>query len=75
MKSKYFKIFELVPLHIYKIYGEGAWKFIDPRLIEMIDLIKEHFNKGTMAINNYRWGGDRNWSGLRTPKSPYYRDQ
>ena len=74
MKSKYFKIFELVPEHIYKKYGEGAWKFIDPRLIEMIDLIKEHFNKGTMTINNYYWKGNRYWSGLRTPESPYYRE-
>lgn len=74
MKSKYFKIHELVPEHIYKKYGEKAWKFIDPRLIKMIDLLKEKFNKGTMTINNYYWGGNRNWSGLRTPKSKWYNE-
>lgn len=72
MKSKYFKIFELVPLHIYKKYGDKAFMFLDDRLLKSIDTLKEIFNKGTITINNYYWGGDRNWSGLRTPESPYY---
>ena len=25
-----------------------------------------------MTINNYMWGGDRGWSGLRTKDSSYY---
>jgi len=74
MKSKYFKIHELLPKHLYEKYGEKGWKFIDNRLIESIDALKEHFNLGTMTINNYFWGGDREWSGLRTPNSPYYSE-
>jgi uncharacterized protein YcbK (DUF882 family) len=74
MKSKYFKIYELVPEHIYRHYKEKSWKFIDSRLIETIDKLKEHFNLGTMTINNYYWGKDRHWSGLRTPKSPDYSE-
>jgi len=74
MKAKFFAIHELVPPHIFEKYGEKAWKFIDSRLIESIDALKEHFNLGTMTINNYYWGGDRRWSGLRTPKSPYYSE-
>ena len=74
MKSKYFKVHELVPQHLYNKYGDGAWKFIDTKLIETIDTIKEHFPKGTMTINNYFWGGTRYWSGLRTPKSSYYSE-
>ena len=35
-------------------------------------MLKERFPKGTMTINNYMWGGDREWSGLRTPDSPYF---
>ena len=74
MKSKYFKIHELLPQHIYQEYKDKGWKFIDARIIESIDTLKEHFNLGTMTINNYYWGGDRKWSGLRTPKSPYYSE-
>jgi len=74
MKSKYFKIYELVPEHIYKKFGEKAWMFIDPRLIEMIDLLKEDFPKGTITINNYFWKGKRNWSGLRVAGCPYYSE-
>jgi hypothetical protein len=74
MKSKYFKTHELVPEHIYKKYGEQAWRFIDSRLIESIDTLKEHFSTGTMTINNYVWNGDRHWSGLRTPISPWYSE-
>lgn len=72
MKSKYFKIHELVPKHIYQKYGEGAWRFIDIKLIATIDALKEHFNTGTITINNYKWNGPRQWSGFRTPESKYY---
>jgi len=72
VKSKYFKIHELVPKKMYEKYGEKAWRYVDVRLIQSIDKLKEHFNLGTMTINNYFWGGDREWSGIRTPESPYY---
>ena len=74
MKSKYFKIHELVPEHIYKAYKEKAWKFISKDLIITIDALKEHFNLGTATINNYYWNGNRHWSGLRTPESPEYNE-
>jgi hypothetical protein len=74
MKSKHFEVHELVPKYLYRVYKDKAWKFIDSRLIETIDILKEHFNLGTMTINNYYWGGDREWSGLRTPKSDYYSE-
>ncbi len=74
MKSKKFKVHELVPEKLYKKYGERAWKFIDDRLIEEVDRIKEKFPLGTATINNYYWGGDRHWSGLRTPESPWYSE-
>jgi hypothetical protein len=72
MKSKYFKIHELVPEHIYKKYGERAWWFINPELIKFIDLLKEKFPNGSMTINDYFWKGARNWSGLRTPEFSGY---
>ena len=72
MKSKYFKIHELVDKITYDKYGEKAWKFLDSRAIEMLDKIKERFSNGTVTVNNYHWEGDRQWSGLRTPRSKYF---
>ena len=70
MKAKHFKIHELVPSKVYTARGEKAWSLIDPRLIIMIDELRNHFGRAT--INNYFWGGEREWSGLRTPDSPYF---
>jgi len=72
MKSKYFKIHELVPQPMYEEYGDAAWRYVDVRLIETIDKLKEHFNLGTMSINDYYWGGKRKESGIRTQDSKYY---
>jgi len=74
MKSKSFKIHEFVPKHIYEKFGEKAWRFIDAGLIHTFDTIKKRFPKGSITINNYFWGGKREWSGLRTPVSPYYSE-
>lgn len=74
MKSKYFAIEELVPKAIFTKRGEKAWELIDDRLITTLDFIKERFPRGTVTINNWKWGGDREWSGLRVPASPYYSE-
>lgn len=74
MISKYYKVHEFVPEHIYKKYGEKAWRFIDSRLISSFDTIKERFPNGTVTLNNYFWGGNRHWSGIRTSKSPDYSE-
>lgn len=65
MVSKYFKIEELVSKKVYKKYGEKSWQFIDPTLIKVIDLIREHFN-APVTINNWLWGGNLEQRGLRT---------
>jgi len=72
MKSKYFKIYELVPKKLYTKYGEKAWRYISRGLIHDLDHLKEVFNNGSMTINNYHWNGDREWSGIRTHESPWY---
>ena len=43
---------------------------LDDRLIKSDQMLRDKF--GPMTINNWWSGGDRNWSGLRTPDSPYY---
>lgn len=69
-KAKHFKIHELVPPKTYTRFGEKAWWFIDPVLIDLIDAMRDEFGRAT--INNYKWGGDRQWSGLRSSDSPWY---
>lgn len=69
-KCKHFKIHELVPPQVYKDRGEKAWELLDIRMLKTIDRLRDCY--GSMTINNYFWGGDREWSGLRTPDSPYY---
>lgn len=70
IKAEYFKIYELVGKECYNRFGEKAWWFIDPNLIRLIDALREEF--GSATINNWKWGGNREWSGLRTPDSPWY---
>lgn len=43
---------------------------LDKRLITADQMLRDEFGKVT--INNWWAGGDRQWSGLRTPDSPYY---
>lgn len=75
IKSKYFKIHELVPASLNGIVHEDLlWNMLDDKLIFSIDAIKNKFNSGTMTINNYKWGGDRGWSGIRTKNSSYYSE-
>ena len=65
MRSKYFKIQELVSEAVYKKYGDKSWEFIDTKLIKVLDLLREHFNK-PITVNNWLWGGNLQQRGLRT---------
>lgn len=67
MKSRYFTIEELVSDNVYRKYGDKSWEFIDIRLIETIDKLREVFNK-PITINNWKWGGSLKQRGLRANK-------
>ena len=69
-RCEHFKIHELVPPKVFQDRGERAWQLLDTRLLITLDKLRNRF--GPMTINNYYWGKDREWSGLRTPDSPYY---
>ncbi len=69
-KCKHFVIEELVPPQVFKDRGQKAWELLDVRALMTIDALREKF--GSMTINNWKWNGDRQWSGLRTSDSPYY---
>jgi len=62
---KHFKIYELVDPATHRKFGERAWMFFDDDTLRMIDGIREYFDV-PMTINDWHWGGQFRWSGLRT---------
>ena len=52
-RSKYFAITELVCPHVYSRHKEQAWAFIDGKLIDIIDFLKEKYPNRKIIINNY----------------------
>lgn len=69
-QCEHFKIQELVPPQVYKDRGDKAWELLDERALRSIDSLRNDY--GTCIINNWSYGGQRMWSGLRTSESPYY---
>lgn len=62
--KKYFEIEELVCKHVYDKFGDDAWKFFDPRLLETLLWIREKLGK-PIYVNNWQIGGDLSQRGLR----------
>jgi hypothetical protein len=69
-RCKNFTIEELVPQYVYIQRGEKAWELLDEKMLRTLDRLRDHF--GRMKINDWVWSGERQWSGLRTPDSPFY---
>lgn len=69
-RCTHFAIHELVPPKVFEERGEKGWELMDERLLITLDNLRERY--GATTVNNYYWGRDREWSGLRTPDSPYY---
>ena len=72
-RCKHFRIEELVSPELYNLVKtDTLWELFDEKLLITIDVLKEKFPNGSMTINNWLWGGDREQSGLRTKNSKYY---
>lgn len=63
--STYFNIKELVCPDIYNKFGEQSWMFIDNKLIETLDIVREKILCRPMVINNWAAGGGYTQRGLR----------
>lgn len=70
-KCKYFALYELVPRQVYEERGDKAWELLDDRLLISLDRLRARY--GSTTVNNWYWGGNREWSCLRTPGSPFYK--
>lgn len=69
-KCAHFAIHELVDRQTFEKDGEGAWSYIQPHIAESLDDFWEFLQERTgkriyVTINNYGYGGNREWSGLR----------
>lgn len=62
--SRYFDIKELVCPHIYDKFREYAWQFFDPRLLDVLLVIRENINS-PIIVNNWSSGGDLSQRGYR----------
>lgn len=69
-KCEHFIIQELVSPETYNVRGDKAWELLDVTMLMTLDRLRDRYGK--MIINNWKWGGNRKWSGLRIPESPYY---
>ena len=61
-----FSIEELVPKDIYERRGEKAWQLFDLNALLVLEWLKQSFPRGTATVNNWKWGGKFQQSGLRT---------
>lgn len=61
---KYFKPYEIVSKTVYTIYRDESIKFMDNRLLETLDVIREILGV-PLVINDWYWGGKNQQRGLR----------
>ncbi len=68
---KKFRTEEFVPPRVYRERGEKSLELLDARMLLTCDLLRIRY--GRIKINDWVWGGNYEWSGLRTPDSTWYR--
>ena len=62
--SKDFSIHEFVPPAIYEHFVDKSIWFIDPKIVQMAQFIRDRFGK-PITINNYLTGGSYQHSAFR----------
>ena len=86
--SQNFDIREFIPKLIWDKWGTNSTWFVNPKIVSIAEFYKSFFttyfkNKYgnekvvtvLIVINNWHTGGVKQWSGLRLPQSPDYREQ
>lgn len=66
MLSTHFRVEEFVPSELFERFGESSLWFIDKRIVDIAEVIRQRFNK-PVIINNWHSGGSFNNRGFRMP--------
>lgn len=61
---KYFKPYEVVSKLVYTRYKDESIRFMDNRLLETLDIIREILGV-PLVVNDWYWGGKNQQRGLR----------
>ncbi len=69
-KPNKFEAYELVDEQTYKRFGDRSLRYMDDGLMKILEYLRQEL--GPLTVNTWYWGGDKHWSGLRTPTSPWY---
>jgi len=69
--KNHFTIKEFVDRATYRKYGTRSIWFVDKELIDQMNQLRELFGR-EITINNWATGGQFQWRGFRTSKSPEY---
>jgi hypothetical protein len=67
-KPKYFDLKELVDSMSFAAIASQyqLWMQFDERILRAADILREEYGEAT--INNWAYGGDKEWRGFRTPR-------
>lgn len=63
--TKNFSTQELVCPEAYELFGDQAIMFLDPKLVNLVQFLREQF--GPTVVNNWHVGGQYKESGFRMP--------
>lgn len=69
MIKKYFDIQELVCPHVYERWGDAAWQFFHPTLLQTLLAVREGIGR-PIYVNNWQIGGTQTQRGLRCNVCP-----
>ena len=69
-KPFYFMAPELCSREAHDALGAKIFRYINPKVTFSADQLRHNF--GSATINNWFWGGDRQYSGLRLHGEPHY---
>lgn len=61
---EFFDTSELVCPHAYRVHGDAAMKFADPRMLKWLAWFRAAVMR-PVYVNNYQWGGDKSQRGYR----------
>ena len=73
-KPEYFRPEEFLDRETYARIvkaGVNPWVLLDSRILFTADGIRDYFGV-PVYLNNWVFGGDKQWRGLRNPKAPQY---